>query len=67
MEADCRCGNVRYEIAERLLNAAKEALLGMDGGDDNSPCHLGLVTRAQCAQCRRVDGLAAAIDAAEAE
>ena len=68
MNADCRCGNVRYEIAEGLLKAAKNALQGMDGGHDDASCHLGLCSREQgCEQCRRVDALRAAIDKAEEE
>lgn len=44
-----------------LVDAAREALNGMPGGADESPCHTGLTTRAKCCQCRRVDGLRAAL------
>ena len=48
-----------------LLDAARNALDGMDGGMDNSPCHSGICSRERCAQCRRVDGLRSAIAHAE--
>jgi len=51
--------------APDLLEAAKQAIFGMDGGTDDALCHKGLMGRKDCAQCRRVDGLIAAIEKAE--
>jgi hypothetical protein len=51
--------------APELLTAAREALSGMDGGEDHSMCHTGICSRGECSQCQRVDGLRRAIAKAE--
>jgi hypothetical protein len=59
--------SVKRETFAALLEAANEALLGMDGGTDDAMCHRGITSREKCGQCRRVDGLRAAIAEAEHE
>jgi hypothetical protein len=61
MEANARL----IAAAPDLLEAARNAILGMDGGSDDARCHKGITTRERCAQCRRVDALTAAVLKAE--
>ncbi len=49
------------EELEGLIYAVTEALNGMEGGTENSPCHQGICSRAACSQCRRVDNLQAVL------
>jgi len=63
---DAARANARlFAAAPDLLDAAKEALSGMDGGEDHSMCHTGICSRGECTQCQRVDRLRAAVRKAE--
>jgi len=63
---DEREANARLiAAAPDLLEATKEALNGMDGGEDHSMCHTGICSRGECTQCQRVDRLRAAVRKAE--